>query len=375
MANSLHIYAGIIRQAAHRFGIPQHLLERTILAESGGNPAAKSPAGALGLMQLMPATARGLGVTNPFNPHQNIMGGAKYLRDQYNKFGSWREALAAYNAGPAAVAKYGGVPPFHETQHYVHEIMGGLGLPNVGAAPRESPPASAASAGMGVRAPTHQGPDFMGMMRQFASFQPPTPGLLTSALDQQQDQGPVMPDPAQTNPLSGWQQFLPKPPKQGALHGLETPLGGANLPPVVPHGGGLHGGLSGTTPMIVGAQSSRRGTEIYPNLKFANHVDWTHVNPRLLDALQREAKKLHGHITIISGYRSNKYSQRVGGFAGDPHSKGLAVDAYIDGHPIGDVIGPEQWAKLGIRSGNTPGFYHGKPDPEHLDLVGTPHKR
>lgn len=122
--------------------------------------------GAIGLMQLMPATARGLGVENPLDPHDNIMGGAKYLREQLNHFGSLRKALAAYNAGPAAVTKYGGVPPFHETQAYVNEILGGI--PNVGAAPQESPPALAASAGMGGRAPTPRQPNFLQMAQNFA---------------------------------------------------------------------------------------------------------------------------------------------------------------------------------------------------------------
>jgi hypothetical protein len=116
------------------------------------------------------------------------------------------------------------------------------------------------------------------------------------------------------------------------------------------------------------------GTNPYEGLHFAGHVDFKHVNPRLLDALNKEATKLGAKITVISGYRSNDYSSRVGGFKGDPHSKGLAVDAYIHGHPIGEVVAPEVWAKYGIRSGNTPGFYKGKPDPEHLDLMGVPVK-
>lgn len=174
MANAIALYTGIIKQAAARYGIPVGLLERQILAESGGNPTAKSPMGALGLMQLMPETARGLGVENPLDPRQNIMGGAQYLADQKAKFGNWRDALAAYNAGPGAVAKYGGVPPFAETHDYVNKVLGGL--PNVGAAPQESPPVLAASAGMGGGAPTHL-PDFMKMATNFAASAVPTEGL------------------------------------------------------------------------------------------------------------------------------------------------------------------------------------------------------
>src|SRR5215471_106296 len=199
MANATHLYSGIIKLAARRFGIPEGLLERQIMAESGGNPAARSPAGALGLMQLMPATARGLGVENPLNPHENIMGGAKYLRDQFNKFGNWREALAAYNAGPGAVAKYGGVPPFAETRHYVSSIL--RGLPNVGAAPQAPPPAATASAGMGASAPTLPAqPNFMQMAQQFADQSQIPQDLQAQPLD---EIAQLNPDPF------AFEQFLP----------------------------------------------------------------------------------------------------------------------------------------------------------------------
>jgi cell wall-associated NlpC family hydrolase len=184
------------------YGIPEQLLERQIMAESGGNPAAKSPSGALGMMQLMPGTARGLGVENPLNPHENIMGGAKYLAEQKQKFGSWRLALAAYNAGPGAVAKYGGVPPYAETQDYVHKVLGGI--PHVGAAPQESPPVLAASAGMGVSAPTApqpQGPDFMKLAQNLAQQGEMQPAM-SQSMDEQQP-GLQLPE-ADPN---AWQQF------------------------------------------------------------------------------------------------------------------------------------------------------------------------
>jgi len=120
------------------------------------------------MMQLMPATARGLGVSNPLDPRENIMAGAHYLREQFDKFGNWREALAAYNAGPAAVVQHGGVPPFAETRDYVNKILGG-GLPSVGAAPQESPAAATASAAPGLSAPTApRMPNFMQMAQQFS---------------------------------------------------------------------------------------------------------------------------------------------------------------------------------------------------------------
>ncbi|MEM8548652.1 MAG: lytic transglycosylase domain-containing protein, partial [Pseudomonadota bacterium] len=86
------------------------------------NPKARSHKGAIGLAQLMPGTARYLGV-DPHDPAENLDGGARYLMEQFRKFRSWRLALAAYNAGPAAVEKYGGVPPYRETRNYIRVIL------------------------------------------------------------------------------------------------------------------------------------------------------------------------------------------------------------------------------------------------------------
>jgi len=112
------------KQAARRHGLPEHLFLRLIQQESGWNPHAISPKGAIGLAQLMPDTATLLGV-NPDDPLQNLDAGARYLRQMHARFGSWRLALAAYNAGPEAVKAAGGVPPFAETQAYVRAILGG----------------------------------------------------------------------------------------------------------------------------------------------------------------------------------------------------------------------------------------------------------
>ena len=116
-------YISVVRAAARRHGIPEDLFLRLIQQESNWNPRAKSHAGAFGLAQLIPSTARYLGV-DINDPHQNVDGGARYLKEQYRTFGSWRLALAAYNAGPGAVKKYGGVPPFRETRNYVRVIWG-----------------------------------------------------------------------------------------------------------------------------------------------------------------------------------------------------------------------------------------------------------
>ncbi len=116
-------YLDMARAAARRHGVPEDLFLRLIQQESGWNHRAKSHKGALGLAQLMPATARHLNV-NPRVPRENLDGGARYLRQQYDRFRSWRLALAAYNAGPEAVQKYGGVPPYRETKNYVRKIWG-----------------------------------------------------------------------------------------------------------------------------------------------------------------------------------------------------------------------------------------------------------
>ena len=117
-------YVEMARDAARKHGIPEDLFLRLVRQESGFNPRAVSHKGAIGLAQLMPQTARELQV-NPHDPAQNLDGGARYLKEQFRTFRSWRLALAAYNAGPGAVEEYGGVPPFAETQGYVKAILGG----------------------------------------------------------------------------------------------------------------------------------------------------------------------------------------------------------------------------------------------------------
>ncbi len=115
-------YAALVRQRAEEMGLDPDLAVRQMMAESGGNPNAVSSAGAIGLMQLMPATAQELGV-DPRDPVQNIDGGLRYYKQMMDRFGDPRLALAAYNAGPGNVQKYGGVPPFKETQNYISKLM------------------------------------------------------------------------------------------------------------------------------------------------------------------------------------------------------------------------------------------------------------
>jgi hypothetical protein len=157
-------FAAEIDAAAARHGVDPALLRALIRAESNFDPNATSPAGAQGLTQLMPGTAAGLGVANPLDPQQAIEGGARYLRDQLDRFdGDPRLALAAYNAGPGAVQRFSGVPPYAETQAYVDRVLGyareyglassaslpsstprGYGLAPTGPLPSSTPPAAPA---------------------------------------------------------------------------------------------------------------------------------------------------------------------------------------------------------------------------------------
>jgi soluble lytic murein transglycosylase-like protein len=118
--------AGLVQQAADRYGVSADVINAVIRAESDYDPSCVSSAGAMGLMQLMPENCREYGVSDPFDCAQNINAGVRQLKQMMDRFGSLDLALAAYNAGPGAVTRYGGVPPYRETQAYVRKITGWL---------------------------------------------------------------------------------------------------------------------------------------------------------------------------------------------------------------------------------------------------------
>ena len=121
--NARNAYDDIVAEAAQLYGLDPHMIRAVMQAESGFNAMAVSPVGALGLMQLMPAVAAELGVTDALDPRQNIMAGSRYLRQLLDAHrGNVPLALASYNAGPGNVAKYRAVPPFKETQNYVRKV-------------------------------------------------------------------------------------------------------------------------------------------------------------------------------------------------------------------------------------------------------------
>jgi soluble lytic murein transglycosylase-like protein len=121
-------FESLIQQASEKYGVDANLVKAVIQNESAYDPSAVSSAGAVGLMQLMPATAANLGVENSLDPAQNIDGGVKLLRELLNQFGgNVTNTLAAYNAGPGAVQQFGGVPPYQETQTYVKRVLSTYG--------------------------------------------------------------------------------------------------------------------------------------------------------------------------------------------------------------------------------------------------------
>lgn len=127
VVNEGSYYQMAIRMA-EEYDIPKQLFFNLVTAESNWDPVIVSPRGAIGLAQLMPGTAEELGV-DPWDALENLDGGARYLSQQYRRFGTWELALAAYNAGPGAVSRYDGIPPYAETEEYVKKILADVVIP------------------------------------------------------------------------------------------------------------------------------------------------------------------------------------------------------------------------------------------------------
>lgn len=116
-------FGNIYQEAATKSGLDANLIRAIAEVESGENPNAVSSAGAMGVMQLMPGTAKSLGVENPFDARENVLGGAQYLKTLAKRYGDLPRTLAAYNAGQGAVDRHGGVPPYQETQNYIKKVI------------------------------------------------------------------------------------------------------------------------------------------------------------------------------------------------------------------------------------------------------------
>lgn len=176
-------YAAEITAAARKYNLDPALLAGLVKQESGFNPSIRSAAGATGLTQLMPATAASLGVTDSTDPVQNLDGGARYLRQQLDRFGGdERLALAAYNAGPGAVQKYGGIPPYAETQNYVAKVLANRDAYAASGLGATAALASTAAASAGVALPTAS---------SAAGVQSTALSTLATALDSPSTAGPT----------------------------------------------------------------------------------------------------------------------------------------------------------------------------------------
>jgi hypothetical protein len=308
--------------------IPVPLFLALIGRESGWNPNARSPAGAIGLGQLMPATARGLGVNDPANPEENLAGAARYLAQQLAAFHTPALALAAYNAGPGAVHQYHGVPPFPETQAYVRNVLGDAQQLGGSAPP---PVQRQAQPGAPAATPSPAGT--------------PAPGaqqILAAALLKASRSGQYG---GFFNTLASLRQ---QPPQQAPTAPL-TPVGPTRQPQ--------------PQPRPVPQQTAPQGPA--PRLPALVHIQSdstvTGVDKHLLRAVGELATYLGKPITITSGYRSYAEQEALyqrylagGNIAAKPgqsnHERGEALDLTVNGVPIALAVPASVLARFGLHN-------------------------
>jgi hypothetical protein len=315
------------RAVARRVGIPPDLFVALVRQESGGQQGAVSPAGAIGRTQLMPATARGLGV-DPYDPQQNLLGGARYLRQQLRAFGGDpRKALAAYNAGPGAVRKYGGVPPFAETRQYVDRILGsvkgssrgggGGGGGTVDAGPLLDAPAS----GGGVSVDT-QGSSAAVQLLAALGQRPQVPSggaLPTPAFAA----GPALPQGYQAPSSSGGP--VPKPDIGSLLALVQTQGGG-----VASVTGGAGGAVSAAGAPRTPAPGSGQGQGRVIVAKGANRPG-ANLNPAVVNFVRRVAGRYGAPLTIGTGTNHSRLT--INGTVSD-HYDGNGADIPLTGRAL-----------------------------------------
>jgi hypothetical protein len=335
------------RQIAVKFGVDPDVFVRLVGQESGGNARARSPKGALGLTQLMPTTAKSLGVRDPFNAAENLKGGAKYLRQQLDTFGGdYSKALAAYNAGPGAVQKYKGVPPFAETQNYVKSILGGRNP--------KAPPSGGSqsrSGASGATATVQDNPQVALALQKLlsapsdpapqpASAPPPTANIAQTVLPQGYTPPPqpqVQPSPQSTAVDQLLQVAASIPPSQVKVSG----------------GGGGSAPSSSTT-----APSRKGGVANFDGKPVA----------RWIAPILEQARKAGWKGTVNSGYRSVQEQARIYNSGVRPAAKPGQSNHNFTAFPGGavDVSDAPQLAQILKRMGVKSLQWAGAKDPVHF---------
>jgi hypothetical protein len=308
----------LAQRAARQAGVDPNIFVRLVRQESGGRPGAISPAGAIGYTQLMPGTARGLGV-NPRDPWQNMLGGARYLRQQLNTFGNYSDALRAYNAGPGAVKQSHG---YAETNAYVHAILGGRSPGTTSSPAPGSTPAS------GAGGPTAAGPDSTGadvsallsLLTQSPKSPPssatlPTPSFTAGPVMPSGYQAPVSSEPAQAKPDIN--QLLALVRTQG---GDQLSGGSGQMT-----GGGGSGGGTTTT----GTTTTGGGGKVTV-ASGANRAG-VNINPAVTNFVSRVAGLYGSPLTIGTGTNHSRLT--INGTVSD-HWSGNGADIPLTGRSL-----------------------------------------